>query len=337
MGFWRASFTVVMFAIALLAASHSFAEGVKDVRKKMGSRFEITAVHASEQVAREAVEAAYAEIDRLEALISSWRDTSETSRVNRNAGQAVVVSQEFFNLVRRALKVSALTDGAFDITFAGAGQLWNFKDPRATLPTPAAIEAALVNVGHQFVHLDEQARTIRLERPGMRLGFGAIGKGFAANRAVLLMKQRGISSGVVNAGGDLVAFGRQEDGSDWRVAVADPLSRDQLFAYLPITDQAVVTSGDYESFVEVDGVRYAHILDPRTGHPVRGTRSVTVLCQDAELADALATAVFVMGPTDGLRLVNRLRGIDALIVDEDGVVTASDQLASRLVKPGESP
>ena len=272
----------------------------KDERVKMGSPFGVTAVAPSEEQARQAVEAAFAEIDRIENRISSWRADSETTALNQNAGQgAMAVSDELFGLVRRSLAVSKLTGGAFDITFAGAGVLWDFKAKPPKRP-------------------DAEARTIELLLPGMRLGFGGIGKGYAANRAVHTLKELGITGGLVNAGGDLVAFGRQADGGAWTIGLADPMSPDTVFASLDLVDQAIVTSGDYERFFEVDGVRYAHILDPRTGEPVRGLRSVSVVCPDGELADALATSVFVLGVDEGLRLVNSLRGVEALIIDQDG-------------------
>ncbi|MCP3964499.1 MAG: FAD:protein FMN transferase, partial [bacterium] len=279
-----------------------------------------------------ALDRAYLEIDRIEAMISSWRPTSVTSEINRQAGvRAVPVPAELFNLVRRSLKLSELTGGAFDITFAGLGGLWDFKADNPRLPEPAAIRQALEHVGYRKIVLDSAERTIFLNDSGARIGFGAIGKGYAANRAVFVLKENGIESGVVSAGGDLVAFGRKEDGGLWDVGIAHPLHRDHVFARLPLSEQAVVTSGDYESFVTIDGKRYTHILDPRTGVPVDHLRSVTVVCPDGELADALATAVFVMGPVDGLRLINQLNGIEALLVDAEGQLLFSGRLRSQLV------
>ncbi len=321
---------VLAAAVAALAVS-ARGETIRDVRKKMGSRFEITAVHADLAVATRAIERAYSEIDRIEAMISSWRPTSATSEVNRQAGRRpVAVPQELFNLVRRSLKLSELTGGAFDVTFAGVGRLWDFEAEEPRLPDAGEIERALAHVGYRKILLDAAERTIFLDDPEARIGFGAIGKGYAANRAVFVLKENGIRSGVVSAGGDLMAFGRQENGSLWDIGIAHPLHRDHLFARLPLSEQAVVTSGDYESFVTIDGQRYAHILDPRTGFPVAHLRSVTIVCPDAELADGLATAVFVLGPDEGLKLVNALKGIEALLVDAEGELHFSDRLRSRL-------
>ncbi len=323
---------VTVNAVMIAAAPPASAETVQDVRLKMGSRFEVTAIHPQRELAERAVEAAYAEIDRIEAVISSWQPTSVTSEINRNAGvRPVAVPQELFNLVRRSLKVSELTGGAFDITFAGLGELWDFKATEPQRPDPAAIRAALAHIGYRKVVLDEAARTVFLDDSGARIGFGAIGKGYAANRAVFVLKDNAVAGGVVNAGGDLVAFGHKEDGRPWDVGIAHPDHPDRVFARLPLSEQAVVTSGDYESFLIIDGKRYSHILDPRTGYPVEGLRSVTIVCPDAELADALATAVSVMGLEQGLRLVNALNGVEAMLADDAGQLHFSESLRSQLM------
>ncbi len=320
-------FTIFMLLLTVTAQAAT----EKVVAKKMGSRFEITAVAQDAAEARAAINAAYAEIDRLEAMISSWRDTSETHRINAAAGlEPVAVSPELFHLIHRAGKVSALTNGIFDITFAGAGKLWDFKAENPRLPDPEAVKNRLRLVDYRKIQFDHQAKTVFLPEKGMRLGFGAIGKGFAANRAVQLMKARGIKSGVVNAGGDLLAFGTQEDGRPWGVAIADPQNRDRVFAWLRVDNQAVVTSGDYERFIEIDGKRYSHILHPRTGYPVDDLRSVTVICPDGELADALATSVFILGRREGLDLVNKLKGVEAILVTAEGSFLYSQAIQTQM-------
>lgn len=322
---------VVVSAALLLATTSLGAVTVKDGRAKMGTQVAITVVAPSEAEAFAAIEAGWDEIDRIEARISSWRDDSETAAVVRAAGgDPVVVSEELFGLVERALKVSRLTGGAFDPTFGGVGRLWDFRADPPVLPDAEALRAGLELVDWRRIELDRERRTVRLPIAGMRLGFGGIGKGYAANRVAAVLRERGIVNGLVDAGGDLLAFGLQEDGEPWTVAIADPTAKGRVFARLPVRDGAVVTSGDYERYVEIDGVRYAHILDPRTGWPVRGLRSVTVVCPDAELADALATSVFVMGRDEGLELVDRLRGVEALVVDDAGQLHFSRGLRSRL-------
>ena len=317
--------------LVVLVATAAHAATVKDVRSKMGSRFEITAVHDQEAAAHEAVEAAWAEIDRLEAMISSWREDSETSAVNRNAGvRPVRVSPELFRLIRRAVKVSELTAGAFDITFAGVGDLWDFRSGESAVPGRERIAAALRHVGYRRIVLDEERGTVFLDDPGARIGFGAIGKGYAANRAVFVLKEHGVRGGLVSAGGDLVAFGRREDGEPWSIAIAHPRDPKRVLARIPLTEQAVVTSGDYEQYFIHDGRRYSHIIDPRTGWPASGLQAVTVICPDAELADALATAAFVLGIEEGLALVEPMEGVEALFVTETGEVRSTSNVRRHL-------
>lgn len=325
---------LVMLTLCALQGLSAEAATVKDIRSKMGSRFEITVVASDDATAGRAIARAYDEIDRIESMISSWRADSQTSEINRQAGlHPVIVSEELFNLVRRSLKLSYLTDGAFDITFAGAGRLWDFKAMSPQIPSSDTIRQSLEAVGYPKIHLDAIERSVYLDDPQARIGFGAIGKGYAANRAVLVLQGLGITSGVVNAGGDLIAFGRQENGARWEIGIAHPRHPDRVLATLPLSEQAVVTSGDYESFFWIDGKRYAHILDPRTGYPVDHVQSVTVVCPDAELADGLATAVAVLGPTDGLHLVEQLKGIEALLVDMEGHVHVSSGLQSDIPIP----
>lgn len=323
-------------SISALLTTDLSAATLRDPRAAMGSRFEISVVHADAKRGQEAIDAAYAEIERIEALISEWRETSTVSELNRKAGvEPVEVTDELLNLTRRSIRISKLTDGAFDITFHTVGRLWNFKSRTAPIPDEASIRSAMSDVGYQHLVIDETKHTIFLDRKGTRIGFGGIGKGYAANRAVFVLKEHGVTGGVVNASGDIVVFGTQEDGKPWRIGIANPLDRDKLFAYLDITEQAVVTSGDYENYIEIDGVRYSHILDPRTGYPVTEVRSVTIVCPDGELADALATSVSVLGVDGGLKLVNRLRGVEAMLVDKDGGIHFSEGLEAMMTKPGE--
>jgi thiamine biosynthesis lipoprotein len=318
----------MMRALALLLLITTLpvhATTVRDARGKMGSQFEITAVHQDAEQAQKAIDAAYAEIDRIEAVISEWRPTSETSAINAAAGDhPVTVSNELFELIRRSLKVSELTGGAFDITWFSVGRLWDMK--AAKKPAAEAIAAALEDTGYRHLVLDPKKHSVFLDRAGTKIGFGAIGKGYAANRAARVLREAGATGGIVNASGDLCAFGKREDGSPWRIGIADPFHKDEAFAYVDLSELAIVTSGDYERYVEIDGKRYSHILDPRTGYPVEELRSVTIICPDAELADALATGVTVLGVERGLALVNRLKNVHAFLVDRDGKLHQSKDL-----------
>lgn len=300
----------------------------KETLLLMGSRFDITALAETDTLAWQAVQAGIQEISRIERLISSWDPASQTSAVNRNAGIApVVVDKELYDLVFRARKVSQLTKGAFDISFASMDKIWRFDGSIKELPDPAEVETARQHIDWQKIILDPEKQTIFLQEQGMKIGFGAIGKGYAANRAkAVIAKMPGVNGGLVNAAGDLLAWGASPKSEGWTIKIADPKDKAQALGWLQIKDMAVVTSGDYERFLEFDGKRYAHIIDPRTGYPTTGIKSVTIVCPDAELADALATSVFVLGKTAGLQLINQLNGVTCLIVTDDDELLRSDDL-----------
>lgn len=293
----------------------------------MGSPFAITVVHPDAKKAWEAIEKAEKEIERIEALISSWRPTSQTSQINKHAGlKAVKVSEELFQLIYRAKKVSQLSQGAFDISYASMDRIWKFDGSMTKMPSPEAVARSVEKIGYEEIELMEAEKEVFLQRKGMKIGFGAMGKGYAANRAKAILQENGIHSGMVNAGGDLIAWGKEENGNAWRIAIADPTKQKTVLAWLELSDQAIVTSGDYERFVEIEGKRYAHIIDPRTGYPVQGIKSVSIICPDAELADALATSVFVMGKEKGLALVEKLQGIECLIITDENEIVTSKKL-----------
>ena len=292
--------------------------------KLMGCRFDLTVV-AADQVKGDAyIDQAIGEISRIERLISSWDSTSQTSAINRNAGIApVVVDQELFGLIQRANGISRLTDGAFDISYASMDRIWHFDGSMIEMPAEADIRSSVASVGYQKLQLDEAAHSVFLPEKGMKIGFGAIGKGYAADRTRALLQEEGVKAGIINASGDLTAWGRQPDGKDWLVAITNPLNKAKAFAWLPVDDRAVVTSGNYEKYVSFNGVRYAHIIDPRTGYPSTGIISATIFAPKAELADALATSVFVMGVETGIDFINQLPGIDVIIVDEENQIHSS--------------
>ena len=319
---------LILLAILLIAYGELSAQrSHREVLLLMGSRFELTAIAEDTAQAKAAVAAGIAEIRRIEALISSWQPTSETSAVNRAAGvQPVKVSLELYLLISRAMKISRLSNGAFDISFAAIDRIWTFDGRTYTMPDPDSVLASVANIGYQHILLDRADTTVYLARPGMKIGFGAIGKGYAANRARNVMREMGIEAGLVNAGGDLISWGAPPGQPAWTINIADPKDAARSLGRLQTNEMAVVTSGDYERYCLIDGERYAHIVDPRTGMPVKGVQSVTIVCPDAELADALATTVFVMGVTDGIAFIDRLRGVECLVVDDKGEVFHSKQL-----------
>lgn len=299
----------------------------------MGSAFSFTAIAATEAYAQAAVDSALHEVFRIEELISSWNDSSETSLVNRNAGKdTTFISQELFQLIERCIKVSRLTGGAFDISYASMDKVWDFKKTYETIPSEDAIASSVAKIDFNKIWLNRDLYAIYLPEEGMKIGFGAIGKGYAANRAKYKMMSAGAHSGVVNAGGDLITWGNKLNGKTWSVGIADPFKRDTVKMWLEITDMAVVTSGDYERFIMIQNERYGHIIDPRSGWPVKGIRSVTIICPDAEVADALATSVFVLGVQDGLGIINQVEGVECLIIDEENEMHYSTNLHLQFFK-----
>ena len=288
---------------------------VRDERLKMGTRFEIQVVVSDASAGRAAVEAAYLEIDRVEQLLSEWRETSEISEVNRRAGQAAVpVGPDLFAVVERASEISEITDGAFDVTFAACGGIWSVRERR--IPTGGEIEACLPHVDFRRLDLDAAASTIRLPAEAMRIGIAGIGKGYGVDRAAEVLEAHGIRDYIVDGGGDIRVAGRNVN-RPWVVGIADPRREGQLYATLDARAGAIVTSGDYQRYFEQDGVRYHHILDPATGRPARRAVAVTVVASTATDADALATGLFVLGPERGIEIVEGQPGVEALIFGPD--------------------
>ncbi len=293
----------------------------------MGSPFEITAVATNTALAEKAIDVAEKEISRIEKLISSWDAYSQTSAINSNAGKKPVkVDIELFGLIKRCKKVSSLTNGAFDISFASIDKIWRFDGTMKKIPSPDSIAASIEKINYQNIILNKNDTSIFLTKEGIKISFGAIGKGYATNKARDVMKSMGIANGIVNAGGDLFAWGRQANGEQWKIGIADPKNKNKIMAWLQLENTAIVTSGNYERFVLIDGKKYAHIIDPRTGYPVSGLKSVSIICPDAELADALATAIFVMGEDSGMQLIDQLENIEGIIVNEQDEIFISKNL-----------
>ncbi|MEM5564884.1 FAD:protein FMN transferase [Psychroserpens sp. AS72] len=299
----------------------------KRTLKLMGSRFDITVVAKDTILADSYIDLAVSEITRIEQLISSWDPKSQTSEINKNAGvKPVVVDKELFDLIQRAQSISKLTDGAFDISYASMDKIWKFDGSMSQMPSEADIKISVEKVGYKNIVLDASKSSVYLRKKGMKIGFGAIGKGYAADKAKALLIEKGVVSGIINASGDMNTWGNQINGEEWKVAITNPLDKNKAFALLPITNGAVVTSGNYEKQVTFNGIRYSHIIDPRTGYPSSGIVSVTVFAPKAELADALATSVFVMGKDVGLNRINQLPNIECIIIDEKGNLFTSNSI-----------
>ena len=278
---------------------------------------------------RAALAKAFAEIVRLEGLMTTWREDSEVSQVNAKAGkQAVTVSPETFKVIERSLWISKLSEGTFDITFASMGKLWRFdEDRRTVVPDPGKLDAARKRIDYRNIELDEKARTVKLTKPNRRISLGGIAKGYAIDRAAEIMRKAGLRSFFAQAGGDLYVEGRKPWGEAWKVGVRDPRGKDEtFFAVLPVENHAFSTAGDYERAFIKDGKRYHHIIDPRTGYPATASRSVTVWAKDALTADAIDDAVFILGPEKGLALVESIDDCGAVIVDAQNQVHISKRL-----------
>lgn len=293
----------------------------------MSSRFEITVIADNPDQGEAFIDQAVNEVSRIEKLISSWEPNSQTSAINNNAGiKPVKVDRELFDLIERSLSISELSDGAFDISYASMDKIWKFDGSMKEMPKEEAIKNSISKVGYQNIILDKMNATVFLKLPEMKIGFGAIGKGYAADKAKEFLIKNGVKAGIINASGDMNTWGYQASGKEWSVAITNPLDKNKAFALMPVTNAAVVTSGNYEKYVTFNGKQYSHIIDPRTGYPTSGIISVTVFAPKAELADALATSIFVMGIEVGLNRINQLAKIECIIIDDKGNIHTSNNI-----------
>jgi FAD:protein FMN transferase len=285
----------------------------------MGARFDITIVAKDSLTAEQHIDTCIAEIKRIEYLISDWIDTTQVSRVNQYAGIAPVeVDQELIALTLRAIRLSRVTSGAFDISFAAMEKIWRYDGSMTSMPSAGSVARARQFVGYQQIVVDSVNHTIFLPYKGMKIGFGALGEGYAADRCRQLMEAKGIQAGIVNGSGDMNTWGKQPDGSPWNIGIADPFRKGKLYAVVPLQEGAVVTSGSYEKYVELGGKRYSHIINPATGYPATGLTSVTVFGPMAELANGLSTSIMVMGTKRGLELLAKYPGYSCLLITDKG-------------------
>lgn len=304
----------------------------KNIYKKsmrlMGNHFEISVVSTAEAWAYEMIDKAVAEISRIEKLLTTYAPDSDTNRINEQAGMAPVkVSEETYALVERSLRISAITQGAFDISYGSVDKsLWNFNQEMTELPNPAIARQMVRLINYRNILLNPETGTVFLREKGMRIGFGGIGKGYAAEMAKRLLKQSGVESGIVNASGDLTAWGYQPDGNPWTIGIVNPNFAGKIFSYMNVTDVAVATSGNYEKFVMINGVKYSHTINPKTGLPVTGIKSVTIISPNAEIADAMATPVCIMGIRAGLDMINQIKNMEAIVIDDNDVIYTTKNL-----------
>jgi thiamine biosynthesis lipoprotein len=298
----------------------------------MGSELHLTAWTTDEAAARAAFATVFAEFDRLEALLSVWREGSDVQRLNQAAGQAPVpVHEDTRRVLQAAAQVSSWTDGKFDVTFGALAEVWKFDhDQDNRVPAAAAIAARLPRVDHRAVVVHGGPGTAAITRPDVRIHLGGIGKGYAVDRGVAILRAAGLRDFMIQAGGDLYVAGAAGD-TPWRLGIQDPRGAGgELFATVELSDATFSTSGDYERAFVQDGVRYHHILDPATGQPARGCRSVTIVAREATFADGLSTGVFILGPERGMALVERLPDVEAVVVTADNQVRISSGLQGRV-------
>lgn len=318
----------LLFLIVVLCSFSAFGQVVHKRRLMLlASPFEVTVVAKDTVAANVYIDMAIAEVKRIENQVSDWIPTTQVSLINKNAGlQPVKVDDEVYGLIERAMKVAQVTDGAFDISYASMDKIWKFDGSMKEMPSAEAIKKSVERIGYKKVIMDPVAKTVYLKDAGMKIGLGGIAQGYIADMIKDLLFSKGCISGIVNVSGDINAWGRQPDGKPWTVAIVNPMNKNKVFATFPLEDSAVETSGSYEKYVTFNGKRYSHIIDPRTGYPAQGVVSVSVFAKRTEIADALATGVFVMGIEAGLNMIDQMKGIGCIIVDDKGGVRTSKNI-----------
>ncbi|MBU2899772.1 FAD:protein FMN transferase [Maribacter dokdonensis] len=289
---------------------------VKKSYEVMGGDFDITVVSVDEELGYIYIQEALAEVQRIEKLISSWNQDSETSMINRNAGiKPVHVSWELYKLIERSIQISEITNGAFDITFTALKDVWKLDGSMQSLPSKANVEAVQSRIGYKNIVLNNKDQTVFLKKKGMKISFGGIGKGFAADKAKALLVSKDVKAGIINLNGDITTWGTKVTGDKWLIGVMNPDLKGGIASWIPILESSVATTASDGNFIMSGNKKYTHILDPKTGFPATGINSVSVFAKSAELSDALATSIFVMGLDAGLALINQLGDTEVIIVD----------------------
>ena len=311
--------------LLVLALSHTaIAEWIGDARPMMGTEVSVYLWSDDPEAGREALEEVFNEASRIDHLMSTYKDASEISKINREAAERpIVISSELFGLIQRSLDISVLTRGAFDITYDSVGQHYDFRAQQR--PDTATVEAERQLINYRLVRLEQASGTIFFEREGVRINLGGIAKGYVVERGIDLLRQRGIENAIVTAGGDSRLLGDRR-GRPWMVGVRDPRADHEVALSVPLADEAISTSGDYVRYFEEDGIRYHHIIKPSTGAPAEGVHSATVFGPDAVITDALSTSVFVMGVDRGLSLIGTLPDYESIVIDASGRMFYSDGL-----------
>ena len=314
-----------MFLLLILGGLTSNAQVLrKRTTLLMGGRFDISIVAKDSLTAEQNIDIVIAEITRIENLISDWKSDSQVSEINQNAGiRPVKVDREVFELTQRALQFSEATKGGFDISFAAMDRIWKFDGSMTEMPSAEAIKKSVKKVGYKNIILDSVQSTVFLKLKGMKIGFGALGEGYATDKCRNIMLAKGIKAGIVNGSGDMTAWGRQPNGKDWNIGMTNPFHPDTLFAVVPLNNGAVTTSGSYEKFVVFNGKRYSHIINPATGYPATGLCSVSVFGPNAETANGLSTSLMVLGQKAGLLLLKKYPDYSCVMITDNGKLIKS--------------
>jgi thiamine biosynthesis lipoprotein len=312
--------------LLLFCTQVGLAEWIGDARPMMGTEVSVFLWSDDPEAGRRALEEVFSEADRIDRLMSTYKDESEISKINREAAQQpVVAGAELFRLIQRSLDISVLTRGAFDITYDSVGQHYDFRQRQR--PDAQTVEAERQLIDYRLVTLNQASGTVSFGREGVRINLGGIAKGYVVERGIDLLRHRGIEHAIVTAGGDSRLLGDRR-GRPWMVGIRDPRTDGEIAISLPLADEAISTSGDYERYFDEDGVRYHHIITPSTGQPAGGVHSATVIGPDAVITDALSTSVFVMGVDKGLTLIGTLPDYESIVIDAEGRVFFSDGLRS---------
>ncbi|MEK6600160.1 MAG: FAD:protein FMN transferase [Deltaproteobacteria bacterium] len=324
--------TILVLSIIALSVYNKKPVEIKYSRVLMGTVVDITIIGDDEARLNSAAEAAFAEIKRLEGLMSHYKEDSDVGRINAAAGkEAAHVSIETFEVIEAALEVSRLSSGAFDVTMGVLGKVWHFtKDDGRTMmpPSKEEVKTILQLVDYRQIILDKEHSAVKLAKKGMKINLGGVAKGYITGRAAEVLKKNGIKKGIIHAGGDMVVF--NETDSPRLIGIQDPRNKDKMIGTIKISNAAIASSGDYERFFIKDGKRYHHIMDPSTGFPADKSMAVTIAAKNPTFADALSTAVFVMGPIDGMKLIEGLPDVEGLIISADGKITVSSGLKVNL-------
>jgi len=299
----------------------------------MHSPFEIILVDSIDKNFSLYYKYAIEETTRIENLLSAWKPTSQISFINKNAGiKPVKVDEEVIQLIQRSIKISKLTEGAFDISWAGIEKLWKFDGSMKKIPSKDSLLSSVRHINYKNIEIDPINQTVFLKNKGMKLGLDGITQGYIADKLKLDLQKMGCISGLINVSGDIAVWGKQINGNEWKVAIKNPFDKNKIFAWFDVKNRGVETSGTYEKYILIDGKRYSHIINPRTGMPSEGIVSITVFAPNTEMADALATGLLVMGKQVALNFVNQIKFLDCIIIDDKGDVLYSNNLKNIEIK-----